>query len=140
MRKLPYATAALAIAVSAAPALAADPPPSHDATATVKPEAGAPSQRNPLLADNGDVRMSKLIGTNVYNQQDQKLGSVDDVLMGSDGQPSVVISADGRLVQVPWTKLTFGNAKINSNNKAIMPDETQQAMKQMPEFRYTAKD
>jgi len=140
MRKLPDATAALVIAVSAAPALAADPPPSHDPTATVKPEAGAPSQRNPLLADNGDVRMSKLIGTNVYNQPAQKLGSVDDVLMGSDGQPSVVISADGRLVQVPWTKLTFGNAKINSNNKAIMPEETQQAMKQMPEFHYTAKD
>lgn len=140
MRKLRYATAALALAASAAPALAANPPPSHDATATVKPESGPPSQRNPLLADNGDVRMSKLIGTNVYDQQDQKLGSVDDVLMGSNGQPAVIISAKGKLVEVPWTKLTFGNTQVNKDNKVLMPDTTEQAMQQMPPFKYAAKD
>ncbi len=106
------------------------------ATATVIPEAGSPSQRNPLLADNGDVRMSKLIGTNVYNKADKKLGSVDDVLMGSSGEPDVIISTNNKLVQVPWNKLQFGNAKLNSNNKAIIPDETQQALNQQPNFQY----
>ncbi len=35
-----------------------------------------PSQRNPLLADNGDVRASKFIGTTVHNNRDQNIGSV----------------------------------------------------------------
>ncbi len=138
MPKLAYATAVLAIALTA-PALAAPPDASQNlsATATVQPDAGAPSQRNPLLADNGKVRMNKLVGTDVYNVKDQKLGSVDDVLVGSDGQPEVIVSADGRLVQVPWNKLYFGNAKLNSHNKVILPDETPQSMKQAQEFRYT---
>jgi hypothetical protein len=167
MSKLASITAALAIALGAGPALAApsdapanppatppaassnaapapaasaNPPPSHQGTATVASPGSSPSQRNPLLADNGDVRMSKLIGTDVYSEQDKKLGSIDDVLMGSSGQPDVVISSSDKLVQVPWNKLKFGDAKLNSDNKVIMQDETQQSMKQMPQFKYTAKD
>jgi len=108
------------------------------ATATVQPEAGTPSQRNPLLADNDKVRIGKLIGTDVYNAKDQKLGDVDDVLVGADGQPDVILSAGGRLVQVPWNQLQFGNAKLNSHNKAILPDATPQSLKQAPEFRYVS--
>jgi hypothetical protein len=137
--KLAPIAAALALA---APALAADPQQGGaqnlSATATVQPEAGAPSQRNPLLADNDKVRINKLVGTDVYNSQDQKLGDVDDVLVGADGQPDVILSADGRLVQVPWNQLQFGNAKLNSHNKVILPDATPQSLKQAPEFRYTS--
>lgn len=157
MSKLTFVTAALAIALGAGPVLAApsdapaspppanppaataNPSPSQPGTATVKSTGGSPSQRNPLLADNGDVRMSKLIGTNVYNEQDQKLGSVDDVLIGSNGQPAVIVSSNDKLVEVPWNKLQFGDAKLNSDNKAIMQGETPQSMKQMPQFKYTAK-
>ncbi len=51
--------------------------------ATINPTGIPPSQRNPLLADNGDVRISKLIGSTIYNKDDQKVGSVDDVLAGT---------------------------------------------------------
>ena len=134
------ATAALAVAL-AAPALAADPQapsgsPNLSATATVQPETGTPSQRNPLLADNGKVRVNKLVGTNVYNAKDEKLGDVDDVLVGADGQPDVILSADGKLVQVPWNQFQFGNAKLNAHNKVILPNATPQSLKQAPEFHY----
>ena len=139
--RLTGAAAALAVAL-AAPALAADPQEQGgaqnlSATATVQPETGTPSQRNPLLADNGKVRINKLVGTNVYNAKDEKLGDVDDVLVGADGQPDVILSADGRLVEVPWNQLQFGNAKLNSHNKVILPDATPQSLKQAPEFHYT---
>ncbi|HJS84243.1 MAG TPA: PRC-barrel domain-containing protein [Acetobacteraceae bacterium] len=129
---------AIALTLPAMATLAQGGSQNLSATATVQPDGGTPSQRNPLLADNGKVRINKLVGTDVYNVKDQKLGSVDDVLVGADGQPEVILSADGRLVQVPWNQLYFGNAKLNSHNKVILPDATPQSLKQAPEFRYTA--
>ncbi len=148
-RPLP-AVIALALSFAAGPVLAqstTNPPPGTApaanpsapavGTATVSDTAGAPSQRNPLLADNGEVRMSKLIGTDVYDQQNQKVGSVDDVLMSSGGQPDVILSTNDKMVQVPWNKLTFGDAKLNSHNKVILQGENQQALNQQPAFKYT---
>ena len=143
--KLASTAAALAVAL-AVPALAAHAQQQQpqggsqnlSATATVQPEAGTPSQRNPLLADNDKARINKLVGTDVYNARDQKLGDVDDVLVGADGQAEVILSADGRLVEVPWNQLQFGNAKLNSHNKVILPDATPQSLKQAPEFRYVS--
>ncbi len=105
-------------------------------TATINPTGLPPSQRNPLLADNGDVRIGKLIGTNIYNKNDKKIGSVDDVLAGSDGHVQVVIDTNNKKVIVPWDKLQFGDAKLNSDNKVLMPDETQAELNKMPAFNY----
>lgn len=100
-----------------------------------------PHQRNPVLADNGQPRASKIIGSNVYNMQDQKVGSVDDVLMGVNGQPDqAVISVKDKLVLVPFDKLVFGNTKVNSDNRVILPDETRDALANMPEFHYNMQN
>ena len=136
MNKSLFATLALSTSLAALPVLAA-PAPSHNGTATVNnTTAGAPSQRNPLLADNGDVRIGKLVGTDVYNDQDQKLGTVDDVLMGQSGQPDVVLRVNGNLVEVPWSKLQFGNAQQNSDNKLILPSVNQNALANQRHFQY----
>lgn len=138
MKSSMLATLAMGASLVAIPVMAA-PPPSHSGTATVDQNtAGTPSQRNPLLADNGDVRIGKLIGTNVYNEQDQKLGSIDDVLMGKNGQPDVVMKVNGNLIEVPWSKLQFGNAEQNSDNKVIMPGATQNALNSQQHFHYRA--
>jgi len=122
------------------PTLAASPAATNGTASvnTTNNSADQPSQRNPILADNGQVRMSKLVGTDVYNDHDQKLGSVDDVLMGQNGQPDVIMKVKGKLVQVPWSRLQFGNAKENSDNKVIYPGATQDALNGEPEFQYRA--
>jgi hypothetical protein len=131
---------ALGASLTALPALAA-PTNTPAGTATVNStSAAAPSQRNPVLADNGDVRMSKLIGTDVYNQQDQKRGSIDDVLMGRNGRPDVIMQMNGNLYKVPWTKLDFRNASNNSDNQVIIPGTTQHALSTGPQFHYHAKN
>jgi ribosomal 30S subunit maturation factor RimM len=140
MKRSTLAIMALGASLAAAPVMAANPT-DQTGTATVSTTTtAAPSQRNPLLSDNGDVRMSKLIGTNVYNTQDQKLGSIDDVLMTNAGQPDVILKVNGNLYQVPWSKLQFGNAKNNSDNKVIMPDTTQNAFANQPQFHYHANN
>ena len=55
-------------------------------TATVGHTGIPPSQRNALLTDGGNVRVGKMIGTAIYNKDDQKLGSVDDVTVSPNGQ------------------------------------------------------
>lgn len=105
-------------------------------TATINPTGIPPSQRNPLLADNGDVRIGKAIGTDVYNKDDKNLGSVDDVLVAKDGKLNAVISTSGKLVLVPWDKLQFGDAKLNGDNKILLPDATKASLKSMTAFNY----
>jgi hypothetical protein len=120
--------------LSMAPSLAATPDTSG--TASVQNTA-RPSERNPALADTGQVRASKIIGSNVYNDHDQKIGSIDDIVLGQNGQPDVVLKVNGKLHQVPWSKLQFGNTKENSDNRAILPGMSQDAFNSLPEFHYT---
>jgi PRC-barrel domain len=106
-------------------------------TATINPTGIPPSQRNPLLADNGDVRISKLIGSTIYNKDDQKVGSVDDVLAGQNGQLEVVVSTNNKKTVVPWDRLVFGDAKLNSDNTVLMPNATRAQLDKMQAFNYT---
>jgi hypothetical protein len=106
-------------------------------TATINPTGIPPSQRNPLLADNGEVRVSKLIGTTIYNKDDQKVGSVDDVLAGQNGQLEVVVSTSNKKIVVPWDRMVFGDAKLNSDNKVLIPDTTQKQLDKMQAFNST---
>ena len=100
-----------------------------------------PHQRNPVLADNGQPRAGKIIGSDVYNMQDKRVGSVDDILMGVGGQPDqAVISVKNKLVLVPFDKLIFGNTQVNGDNRVIMPDETRDALAQQPEFHYNSQN
>jgi hypothetical protein len=105
-------------------------------TATINPKGIPPSQRNPLLADNGEVRISKLIGSTIYNQDDQKVGSVNEVLAGQNGQLQVVVSTNNKKTLVPWDRLVFGDAKLNSDNKVLMPNATQAQLDKMQAFNF----
>jgi hypothetical protein len=94
-----------------------------------------PSQRNPDLADNGDARASKVIGTSVYNERDQKLGSIDDVLIGKNGVHAI-ISTNNKKVAVPFNQLRFGNASVAGDNKIVLPNETQAQLNTEPVVHY----
>jgi len=141
MKSSTFVATALVAAFGAMPALAQTPPKNQPeiGTATISPTGIPPSQRNPLLTDNGAVRIGKLIGTAIYNKDDKKIGNVDDVLAGQDGQLGVVISTNDKRVVVPWNTLVFGDAKLNSDNKVLMPDETQESLNKLPVFSHQNK-
>ena len=119
MRTLSRPVLAFSLALAsgvALPALAQTPsagnattaPATHE-TRTPPVNGTSPSQRNTVLTDRGDVRASKLIGAAVYNDRDEKVGSVDDVIMGKDNKADdVVVSVGGflgmgnKLVAVPY--------------------------------------
>ncbi len=94
-----------------------------------------PAQRNPVLADNGDARASKVVGTAVYNANNQKLGSIDDILIGTNGVWAV-ISTNNKQVAVKFGDLMFGNASNMGDDKIVIPQETQARLNTLPAFHY----
>jgi sporulation protein YlmC with PRC-barrel domain len=111
--------------------------PANPGTATTAPNAtsGVPKY---FTADH-QVRVSKVVGASVYNDQNQSIGSIDDILMGDRDHKAatVVISVGGflgmgsKLVSVPFDQLKI------ENDKVVMPGATKASLEGMPEYRYT---
>lgn len=106
--------------------------------ATPTPNAEASQSSKPLYTTaDGQMRAGKIVGASVYNDQNQSVGSVDDVLMGQDNKATTaVISVGGflgmgsKLVSVPFDQLKVGKDRI------VMPGATQASLKAMPEYKY----
>lgn len=102
-----------------------------------------PSARNGVMTDNGGMRASKIVGSSVYNDNDQKIGSIDDLVIGSDKTLNAVVSVGGflgigsKMVEMPFDKLQFGNVKSNSDNRVVMPGVTKEQLTSMPDYHYT---
>ncbi len=70
----------------------------------------------------GTWRASKVVGVNVYNDQNQKIGSIDDLLMDKNGTiKAAVIGVGGflgmgeHLVAVSYDKLKFSDEPVPSS-------------------------
>ena len=67
----------------------------------------------------GDWRASKVVGLNVYNAQNENVGSINDLLVDKSGNiKAAVISVGGflgmgaRLVAVPFDKMKFSSEPV----------------------------
>jgi hypothetical protein len=86
-----------------------------------------------------DARASKVIGSAVYNEQNETVGSLDDILIARDNKQPVraVISVGGflgignKLVEVDYNRLRF-----DENNKVVLPNATKDDLNKMPGFTY----
>jgi len=102
----------------------------------------SPSARNKVMTDNGSMRASKIVGSSVYNDHNEKIGSVDDLVIGNDKTLNAVLSVGGflgmgsKMVEVPFDKLQFGNEKGSSDNRVVMPGVTKDTLNGMPEYHY----
>jgi sporulation protein YlmC with PRC-barrel domain len=115
----------------------------------------------------GDWRSSKVVGLNVYNDNNQNVGSINDLLMDKSGNiKAAVLSVGGflgvgsQLVAIPFDKIKFVNEPVaytgasnapNAGNRPATtmtkpnpwyPDHavlntTKDELKSMPEFKYS---
>jgi hypothetical protein len=150
---LKRATASLMAAAFTLPVMAQTPatrspaataaPATHDTAGN--PTAGGyntPSARNPVATDNGSLRASKIVGSSVYNDHDEKIGSIDDLVIGSDRTLNAVVSVGGflglgsKMVEVPFNKLEFGNTKGSTDNRVVIPGVNKDALNAMPDYHY----
>ena len=100
----------------------------------------APQTQNaPVKKHNGDYRASKLIGVNVYNRQNEKIGDINEVLIGKSGSVSgVVVGVGGFLgmgehdVLVKLDQIRFVNDPLPSAPTATSGKPTTSSGKPSP--------
>jgi sporulation protein YlmC with PRC-barrel domain len=89
-----------------------------------------------------DARASRVIGSSVYNDHDEKVGSIDDLLVGKDGRIKAVLSVGGFLgmgtkyVEVPYSELIFGNTQKDSDNRVVLKGAAKESLKTQPPYTY----
>ena len=140
---------AVAAVFAAAPALAQKP--EHAAN-----KAASPANLHYLLKNTTNLwRTSEIRGVDVYDDQNEKIGSVDDVLVDSHGNvKAVVIGVGGflgvgeRNIAVPFgelhwqvntTRTTNGQQVAQDTNhptRATLPGATREQLQRAPEFKY----
>jgi sporulation protein YlmC with PRC-barrel domain len=84
------------------------------------------------------LRTSKVVGATVYNDQDQSIGKIDDILVSRDDKTSTaVISVGGflglgsKLVAVPYDQLKVEHDKIT------LPGASEASLKGLPDYHYS---
>ena len=100
---------------------------------------GNAQQQQDRYDPGADARASKVIGSTIYNDQNETVGSLDDILISRDNKQPVraVISVGGflgignKLVEVDYNRLKF-----DENNKVVLPNATKDDLNKMPGFTY----
>jgi hypothetical protein len=137
----------LAAALAAAPVMAQTSATHSTTTASTTGYARntgntVPNDRNSVMTQMGNARASKVIGSAVYNSHDEKVGSIDDLLIRKDGRMSAVLSVGGFLgmdtkyVEVPYADLTFGNTQKDSDNRVVLKGATKESLKSQAAYSY----
>jgi hypothetical protein len=96
-----------------------------------------------LAADSARVtggrRASKVIGSTVYNEANESIGEVDDIIIpAGTTQPVAILSVGGflgigaRLVAVPYERLQHGGDR----DRWMLQGATKDSLRTLPEFRY----
>jgi sporulation protein YlmC with PRC-barrel domain len=117
--------------------------------------AQTPSQAAAPVAAAGDWSASKMSGVNVYNEANDKIGEISDVIINAQGQvKGVIVEAGGFLgmgthyVLVSMNSLKFANkagkttvGQTSETKREWYPDRavlnvTKDNLKAMPEFKY----
>ena len=83
-------------------------------------------------------RASKLLKSNVYNQDGEKIGSIDDFIVGGENEVSfAIISVGGflgmgdRLVAIPAKLFTS-----NKEHKVVLAKASKEDLEALPAFQY----
>jgi sporulation protein YlmC with PRC-barrel domain len=84
-------------------------------------------------------RASKLKGTNVVNDKNEKIGEINDIMIGRDRSVFAILEVGGflgigeHLVAVPWESLSIDE----KGTRVVLKGATRESLKQMPQYRHT---
>jgi sporulation protein YlmC with PRC-barrel domain len=137
------AALALAGAVNAQESTA----PKSNAATTVSPTAvpdagaGAATGSYATAQSASDWRSSKVIGLNVYNAKDEKIGDINDLIIGSSGTIThAIVGVGGFLgmgeknVAIPFASVKMSRDK--NGKPTAMVDSTKDVLQAAPAFKF----
>lgn len=103
--------------------------------------AGSASTAATPDASAGDSFQAKLKGKSVYNENDEKVGDVKDVVMSADGKVTHVILGVGGFVGVGEHPVAIPFEEIKeSGDKLTLQGYTKDQLKEMPAFEYPKEE
>lgn len=97
-----------------------------------------------LAADNmqsaEELRTSKIVGTKVYNNANENIGSVEDIVLKPDGtMDEVVLSVGGFLgIGDKYVAVPFSDLKISRDGSSlrITTNGTKDSLKALPDYNF----
>ncbi len=112
------------------------------AVTSATPAMPAPTRAATTQEVRPSSRASKIIGANIYNEEGQSIGEVEDLIIQRDGAaPVAVVSVGGflgmgaRLVAVPLSELRFAEA----DSRWTLNGATKESLQARPVVSYAAR-
>jgi sporulation protein YlmC with PRC-barrel domain len=82
-------------------------------------------------------RAKKLLGAPVYNDQNEKVGKIEDMIISPDGKLSVAIVDVGGFLGIGTHRVAIPVEQFSQiDPKIVLPGASKQALKGLPEFKY----
>ncbi len=79
----------------------------------------------------------RVLGKPVYNDQGQKIGSVEDIIISPDRQVSYAIVGAGGFLGMGKHDVAIPVAQLKrEGERIVLPGATKEALKSLPEFKY----
>jgi len=107
-----------------------------DALAQGQPQSLAAVRIDPVKLDSG-YRASKVRGASVVNEANERIGTIDDIIITRDGKEAyAVLSVGGflgmgdHLIAVPYSQLSMAESRV------VLRGANKEALKQLPQFKY----
>jgi sporulation protein YlmC with PRC-barrel domain len=91
-----------------------------------------------MTADH-NMRASKLIGLTVYNNRNEKIGVIDEIMLpAAGGEVTAAVSVGGFLgVGAKLVKVPLSHVQLTSNKPMMVGDGTKTALTAMPYYTYS---
>jgi sporulation protein YlmC with PRC-barrel domain len=92
----------------------------------------------------GEMRASKLIGTAVNNEAGDRIGEINEVVLGKDGKVAAVIVGVGGFLGIGEREVavTFESLRLTqdaNNNTVVLLSATKDRLKAAPEWRWSGE-
>jgi sporulation protein YlmC with PRC-barrel domain len=106
------------------------------------PEASRPMTATPaaLTVQPDQMRASKLIGSSVYDVQNQDIGSISDVILTKGGQVSSVVIDVGSFLGMGGKDVAVSMNDLKTNNDRLTLGRTKDQLKAAPAFQLEPKN
>jgi sporulation protein YlmC with PRC-barrel domain len=107
-------------------------------TTPALPQAGVSLVKVDFSVVANGYRMSKLLGSNVINDKNEKIGTLDDVIADKKQlnfavlQVGGFLGVGGRLIVVPYESLVIDD----SGQKITLPGASKEELKKLTEYHY----
>ena len=122
---------------SSPPAAAA---PHSSTPAAAAPQAAAPAAQATRHMREDQMRASKLIGSAVYDPNEQKIGTIDELVLNPDGKVADVVLGVGGFLGAGEKHVAVAMAEVKrGKNDHFVLSTTKDALKQMANFDLKAE-